>query len=904
MKARLAISLLLSALLAGAWYALLALPAVETLAFTVAGQELELLAPRWLGLAALAPLLWLLAAGSLVDLSVPQRALSLVSRGLLLLGLVLALARPSMITQERRVCAVYLVDVSASISDDQLAAARAKVQAGWAARADGEVRLITFARRPRAVPLDPAAGIPAKLARHTPKEGAAPPGQASDLQAAVQHAYGQFPPGMLRRMVLISDGNETHGDLESESHEAARRGVPLHVITLPDRRQPEVLVRALIPPAEVRVGAPFDLSVIIHATHAQSATLTLHKDGYINTPEGRKEVKLQPGPNTVKFKSLVRDGGAVTYQLRLTGLTADTWKHNNGATAVLPVQGRPRVLYVEGEPQHAAPLRRALEAERIDMEVRGPHGVPRSAAALAKYDLLLLSDVPAYHVGPGQMAAISAYVRDLGGGFIMAGGPNSFGAGGYYGTQLERLLPVRFDSEKRQDQPTLALMLAIDRSGSMTGLKLELAKEAARATTEILGSSDLIGVVAFDSAARVLVRLQRAANRLRILGDIARLTSGGGTSIKPALAEAYSQLGPASARVKHVILLSDGQSSYAGIPQLVDEMAQARITVSAVGVGGGADRTLLQMIAERGGGRFYHTDDPRSIPKIFTKETTQVARSAVVEESFKVRPVKQANVLGGIDWASAPPLRGYVSTRPKVGGEVLLVSSSHGEPILATWRVGLGKAAAFTSDAKSRWASHWLRWRGFGQFWAQLVREVMRHRMRRSFEMKARVDRGTVRVSVDALDRADRFINGLDSTLTVLDPRTPGRSKISLPMEQDAAGRYTASFRLPFHGPLMLRASHRAGGKVVAESTAAISAPYPEEYAHLIQDKERLKRAAKVAGARVDPTPAQVFETGKERVKHHKDLWPLVIMVLFGLLVLDVLLRRVRLFGHRKPPSL
>ncbi len=900
MTARAIITAALTALLAGAWYLLLIRPEVEVLAFTLAGRDLELLAPRWLGLVAATPLLLLLSTGSLVDLSAPQRALSLASRALLMIGLALALARPAVITEEQRVCAVYLVDVSASISDDQLQNARATVQAGWEARGKNEVRLITFARRPQAVSIDPAKGVPASLSRHAVDVE----GQASDIQAAVQHAYGQFPPGMLRRMVLLSDGNETHGDLEAESHEAASRGVRLHVVKLPDRSQPEVLVRALTPPAEVRVGAPFDLTVELNATRAQPATLTLHKDGYINTPEGRKEVKLQPGQNRVRFKSLVREAGAVTYKLRAAGLTADTWKHNNSATAVIPVQGRPRVLYVEGEPQHAAPLRRALEAERIAVEVRGPHGVPRSAAALAKFDLLLLSDVPAYHVGPGQMAAISAYVRDLGGGFIMAGGPNSFGAGGYYGTRLERLLPVRFDSEKRQDQPTLALALCIDRSGSMTGEKLELAKEAARATTEILGSSDLIGVIAFDSSARVLVRLQRAANRLRILGDIARLRSGGGTSIKPALVEAYSQLGAATARVKHVILLSDGQSSWAGIPQLVDEMAQARITVSAVGVGSGADRTQLQMIAERGGGRFYHTDDPRSIPKIFTKETTQVARSAVVEESFSVRPVKKANVLGGIDWSSAPPLRGYVSTRPKAGGEVLLASSNHGEPILATWRVGLGKAAAFTSDAKSRWAAHWLRWRGYTQFWAQLVREVMRHRMRRSFEMKARVDRGSVRVTVDALDRADRFINGLESTLTVMDPRNPSRAKVTLSMEQDAAGRYTASFPLPFHGPLLLRASHRTDGKVVAQSEAAISAPYPEEYAHLIQDRDRLARAAGFSGGEVDPAAGEVFSAHNERVLHHKELWSTVILLLLGLLVLDVGLRRVRLMGHRKPPSL
>jgi len=233
---------------------------------------------------------------------------------------------------------------------------------------------------------------------------------------------------------------------------------------------------------------------------------------------------------------------------------------------------------------------------------------------------------------------------------------------------------------------------------------------------------------------------------------------------------------------------------------------------------------------------------------------------------------------------------------------VLLVSNN-GEPILATWRLGLGKVAAFTSDAKARWASHWLRWRGFGQFWAQLSREVMRHRMRRSFDLRARVSRGRVQVMVDALDRADRFINGLESTLTAVDPRRPGR-KVTVPLVQDAAGRYAGEFPLPFHGPLLLRASHRAGGKEIARSVAAISAPYPEEYAHLVPDNRRLIRAAHLSGGKVDPDPPAIFAAEGQQVKHHKDLWPLVLMVLIGLFVLDVLLRRVRILGHAKHPSL
>jgi Ca-activated chloride channel homolog len=896
MKARwllgVGLTLVASAAILVAFYLLILRPGVEGLAIGVSGREVELLAPRWLGLLALLPLLVLVQTRSLVDLSLGQRILSLGVRALLAVGIVLALARPSTIGFEDRACAVYLVDVSDSLSDDQLRRAREIVEHAVRARGRNEVRLLTFARSPRAVELaDPRRAV--AIARHP----GADEGSQTDIQAAVQHALGLFPPNLLRRVVLVSDGNETEGDGLAEAARAAGRGVKLFAQTLPDRAQKEVLVRSLQIPGEVRMGAPFDLVAEIDSTHKDRATLTLYKDEFINGLDGRKTVDLDPGRNVVHFRSMVREAGYVTYRLEMTGMAHDTFKKNNRATALLPVHGRPSVLYVEGEPMSAGYLQHALEAEKMDVAVRGPGGVPSSPAELQKYDLLILSDVPAMYLGLGQMAAVHAYVRDLGGGFIMMGGQNSFGAGGYFGTRIEKILPVRFDTEKKRDQPSLAMVLCIDRSGSMTGPKIELAKDAAKATAELLGSSDLIGVVAFDSMPYIVVRLQRAANRLGILSDISRLQAGGGTNIRPALEEAFKQLQGAVAKVKHVILLSDGQSSYSGISQLVEQMVASRITVSAVGVGSGADRTLLQMIAERGNGRFYHTDDANNIPKIFTKETTQVARSALVEEPVKVLVSKYASLLAGIDWSRAPALKGYVATKPKPLSETLLVSS-HGEPILSMWRVGLGKTAAFTSDVKNRWAVDWLRWPGYGQFFAQLSREIMRHRVQQSFDLRARVERGEVRVVVDAVDRADRFINGLDSSLAVVDPASPER-KLSVPLQQTAAGRYQAAFRLQRYGSFLLRATHRADGKVVAESVSSLSVPYPKEYTDLVPDRAFLERFARAGGGALDPAPSQVFAKTGERVRYHRDLWPLLLYAVLGLFLLDVLLRRVRIFGYR-----
>src|SRR5262249_41301270 len=292
----------------------------------------------------------------------------------------------------------------------------------------------------------------------------------------------------------------------------------------------------------------------------------------------------------------------------------------------------------------------------------GPRGAPGSPKELETYDLVLLSDLSAVFLGSSQMAALEAYVRDMGGGFIMAGGQDSFGSGGYQGTRIEKILPVRFDTEKEINQRSVALVRVIARSGSMQGEKREMAKESARATGEVLDPSDLLSVIAFDNTPMTIVRLQRASNRLRISTDIAKLHPGGGTNILPALQEAFSVLGPVNAKVKHVILLTDGQAAAEGIPELVDDMRQSRITGSCVGIGD-ADRNMLAMISEHGEGKLYMAENASELPKIFVKETSEVQKSSLVEDLVTVHVVKRVEMIEGTGVDASPPLRGYVTTK-------------------------------------------------------------------------------------------------------------------------------------------------------------------------------------------------------------------------------------------------
>jgi Mg-chelatase subunit ChlD len=868
----------------------------STLPVHVFGREVELLTPRWLLLGALLPYLWLVRGESLSDLSLVQQALALGARALVVLGLALALARPSTIARSSTVATVLLADVSESISDKQLAAAQAFVDQAFAERrGDDSLSVVTFAERPRVV--RPVDGHAPRLLRHA---GA---GAGTDLAAALQLAYGLYPPGTLPRAVILSDGNQTSGDLLAEAYQAHDFGVRVSWKVFAADPHRELRAAALRLPDHLKVGAPFDVSAEVWSTGTAEATLSLQQDDFPNPLDPRKTVTLHEGVNRVSFKSEARAAGVTTYTLRVTPKDPadDENPANNVTVAAAPVKGRPRVLYLEGEydkdPQVASYLRRALEKENIDVEVRGPRAVPATAKELERYDLVLCSDVAAMFLGVAQMQAIESYVRDAGGGFIMAGGQDSFGSGGYQGTRIEKLLPVRGGGEKELSQPQIAIALVIDRSGSMeNGQKLEMAKESARATAEVLDGSDLLTVIAFDSQPTTIVRLQKASNRLRIATDIARLTPGGGTDIRPALQEAYSILAPAAAKVKHVIVLTDGEAPEEGIPELVDEMRANRITVSAVGVGS-ADRALLAKIAEHGEGKLYMTENAAELPRIFTRETQEVQKSSLVEAAVRAVVAKRAELIEGTGVENAPPLHGYVTTKAKDTAEVILVTE-RGDPLLARWRVGLGQVVAWTSDVKNRWAVEWLSWPGFPKFFAQLVRTTMRHMEHESYDLGAEIVDGRARVTVDAVDRDDRFVNQLDTTLEVLDPRDP-RPRRTLPMAQTAAGRYEAELPIDRFGTFILRAVHRRNGAIVAESVGAVSLPYPAEYLRGTPDEELLRQVGVVTGGRADPRPQDLGDSQGESITYHRELWPFVLLAVCGVFLIDLYLRRVRLLGYR-----
>ena len=714
----------------------------------------------------------------------------------------------------------------------------------------------------------------------------------TDVREALRLARSVLPEDSRRRVVLFSDGNWTRNDPAAELEFTARAGVTLDTVVLDHVRAGEVVAERLLAPGQVKVREPVELELHIAAAEKREVDLRLFRDQFLVKTE---KIALEKGRNVIRIPKQELDEGFHEFRVQIDA-PGDPTPENNTARAVVVVEGQPRVLLIEGNERDARHLAQALRDEQIRVEVRPAIGFPDDLNDLLTFDVLLISDVPATDLRSSQLGIVKSYVKDFGGGLVMLGGEKSFGLGGYYRTPVEDALPVRMPIKKTIEKPNLALVLVLDRSGSMAGEKLTLAKEAAIASVEVLKKKDQIGVVAFDEAPDWVVDLQPADNRDEIVTKISRITEGGGTYIYAGLYRAWEALNESTAKLKHCIVLTDGHTtgSREEHVDLVARMAAEGMTVSTVGIGD-ADQALLTALADMGNGEAYFTNDFGNIPQIFTKETLRASKSMLVEEPF-VPVVTEAGkhepILRGIEMATAPLLMGYISTTPKELARVVLVSD-YGDPVLAHWNYGLGRSAAFTSDAKARWGVDWIAWAGFGKFWAQVVRSVMSTGTTSALQQTAdlQVHKGEVSVAIDTRDRSGRFLDEVRPEVSLVDANGQVQK---LGTDHIAPGLYRTTFPVATYGDFMrLRVESRMDDKLVGLKNYAVVESYPPEYRTAGADRTFLEQAALAGKGVVAPSPDQAFAFAGEPARGLRDLWRLCVLIAGLLLPLDIALRRM-----------
>ena len=858
----------------------------------------DLAEPLWLALLVLLPAVVWLRRRSDTTAGRFKRIACDALRCVSIATLVVALAGPLKNTYPRHTDVVFALDVSSSIDPDTASRALEFVNRALEGK-DPAARMGLVVFGSDAAPevilrsgAEPVRGISVDV----PRGG-------TDIGRALEVAVGAFASEGRRRVVLLSDGRENIGSARAAASVARSLGVEIVAIPLDkDATYDEIHVQGIRAPPKVRAHEPFEVQVMLESRRDASAHLVLLRNGAVLRNE---VVQLAPGTNVFSLVEQASRAGLHEYEAIVNSET-DRVLENNRYQAFVRVSGAPKILHVVGEPDAAHYVSGALRAQDLMVDEIPAIALPATLHELVEYDLVILNNVSGFDLSLEKMEQLERYVRDAGGGLVNLGGDKSYSAGGYYDTPIERLLPVTMDIKTEVKIPSLVVIFVIDKSGSMSSRahgeeKLEIAKVAALSAIEVLNPLDRVAVLAFDAANEWAVSPTEAGNRRAIAETLRLLGAGGSTDLFHALEEAQRGMREQAAKVKHLIVLSDGlsdtKSDYDGLARSINEDG---VTISTVAFGGDADLALMARIAARGEGRFYHTEDARNIPRIFTSETLVVSRDLLVEEATQPVPVYPGEMLKGFDLDAFPALGGYQRTYPKPAAQVLLNAGGE-DPLLVAWRYGLGKSAAFTSDLAGRWGRDWVRWTEFGRFISQMARWTMRRSgtetLLPSFQWHGRL----AEISVDALDQDERFINRLDMQATVVDPK--GETRV-VSLAQVAPGRYRGEFEAEAAGRYYVNlvgsvADPQMGDLQVGPETFGVALPYSSEYVDLGVDRAHLGELAAATGGRVLPLSNAALGAITESAPQGpgprwRVWWPLLLAALI-LLLLEVAVRKLTL---------
>lgn len=833
--------------------------------------------PIFLFLIVALPYIWILHRKSKCDLSPARKLISTIIRTIMMLLLISALAGMQIIKYKDELGVIFLVDVSDSVRDKSEPFAKAFIKQSLEhQKATDKAGIILFGSD---------AYIETRMKEDLALETfhSVPKTSDTDISRGIRLAMGVFPQNIYRRIVLISDGNETRGSAFEEGVIAQSNNVEISSVPVSASPEEDLVVEKLIAPQDAAIGEPFEIKVVVNSKAHDEGKLWITRNGIpIAVLE---DAEFSEGKNVFTIKDELEKSGFYNYGVRLES-DDDKISQNNVSYGFTSVAGKPKLLLVNPS-QYLAQL--FAEEENLDVYRANAGAIPYSADEINQFDAILMEDVPAFDLSTRQLTLLQNYVRDLGGGFVMVGGENSFGVGGYFQTPVEETLPVNMSVKGKRYFPSLALMLAIDKSGSMSTLsggieKIEIAKRAAVASVELLMESDQVGVVAFDGAAKWVVNLTPASQKGKIKSGIGSLRAGGGTNIYPALSEAVSVLKNTDAKLKHIILLSDGMSAPGNYTQLTSQAANAKITISTVAVGKDSDVSLMQEIARRGNGRFYLTENPQNIPQIFTKETLLASKSYILEEMFTPQKVAESQMLLGIE--SPPPLEGYVVTSGKPLAEISMVSHKD-DPILASWQYGLGRSVAFTSDAESRWAKQWIGWEKFDKFWKQSMRWAMREIAEEPYQIRYETEQGNTKIHIEAMDKEGNFQNFLELEGVAI---APDLQRKRVKIRQTAPGHYEGEFESEDVGSYTFTIYEK--GKLKTQ-TIGIPIPYSSEYKNVSTNTVLLAQLAELTDGTLIKEPNAVFRKPDEKVRYLQEIWRNLLIIAMFLFLLDVAIRRV-----------
>jgi len=704
--------------------------------------------------------------------------------------LILALCRPFWKSSSGKKHVAYMVDISDSVSLKAAGEATKNIRKSIKELNNGDSwELFAFGRELKQVSPDSLQ----KMIKDFQNNKANPESrQETRLADALRGTAMTFPSDKQKQIVLFSDGVST------------QKGVKAAIEAFYKQQLGKLLFKKTggIDSPEAAILDFSSTSKVVYP--GETARFTLRalanrdmpaKIRFINKSIVMRSVPVKMKKNKIlKMKinfSLTAESGNV-WQAEIIP-QKDYFPENNSAVCSVRVKSKSKILALHLKPRKLKIFQRVMRQQGINVEVRGRYGFPGSLRELLAYDAVILADFPADLMSMEQMNVLKSFVRDFGRGLIMCGSENSFGLGGYYKTPIEEVLPSVSRYEKQKEQPSLSMVLVIDKSGSMGGMPIALARQAAKAAVDLLGMRDRIGVIAFDGQPYDIVELSSAADKEIIKAKISTIAAGGGTNLYPAMVAGSKMLESAGTRLKHMIVLSDGQSMPGDFDGIATQMADRGVTLSTVALGTGAHQQLMKRLAEIGKGRCYVTQDAESMPRIFARETVKASRSAIKEQPFSVVKVASASFLDGIDFEKAPYLLGYVMTKTRATATTLLLGDN-GTPLLTMGRFGLGRSFCFSSGISTEWAGEWMEWYGFGKLWSQILRFATRPPESDKIRVTSQRQGQNAELTIKRYGDNNEAVSGVKWQAELLDSsglRTP------VVVREVGYGKYRVSVKLP-----------------------------------------------------------------------------------------------------------
>ncbi|MCW5554624.1 MAG: VWA domain-containing protein [Verrucomicrobiae bacterium] len=552
----------------------------------------------------------------------------------------------------------------------------------------------------------------------------------SHLNEAIEAALTVIPPEAGGRILVLSDGKWTGKDPRAAAARAAGRTIAIDHRLLARPQVNEIAIQSFLTPESALPGQAFVLSAWVQSPVDQEVQYQLRRGPTI-LASGTKPVLA--GLTRLMFRDRATEAGVYEYTLTIEGPGEDPVPENNQARALVGIEGDRTTLVVSGAGEDSG-LVKLLRSGGMSVLGRTPGQSHWSLEELSQHAAVLIENVSANQIGGSGLEVLAAWVEGTGSGLMLTGGQKAYGPGGYFKSPLDRILPLSMEMRREHRKLSLAIVVTLDRSGSMAApvgggrVKMDLANIGTAQVLDLLSPTDEFGVIAVDSSPHVIVPIDTVAKNLGQRGKILGIDSmGGGIFVYEALVAAARMLMDAQAQTKHIILFADAADAEepGRYRELLEKCRDAGISVSVVGLGTEADvdADLLKDIAQLGGGTCYFTQNPDDIPRLFAQDTFTVARSTFVDEPSPFQFTAGFRLLGSPLTAAPPQLGGYnlCYLRPEAN-LAAVTTDEYAAPVVASWNAGHGRVLCFSGEADGKFSGDFAGWAQVGEFYNTLAR--------------------------------------------------------------------------------------------------------------------------------------------------------------------------------------